>query len=71
MQTEFGVNVFDGNEDNYLVMRITKSPNEFIDGGDIFDGDNTFPGWALSSDNYDDEIRYILISPVKRKWPTL
>ena len=55
------------NESIYLGMRITKVPNEFIDGGGIADGANKFPGSTLSSHNYEGEMQDIAILPGRGK----
>ena len=44
-------------------MEIGNFQNEFTDDGDISDGDRTFPGATLSSNNYEEIIRRISILP--------
>ena len=46
-----------------LCMEITKVPNQFVDGGNIYDVTNAFGGLTLSSDNYESEIRDIAVLP--------
>ena len=48
-------------------MWITKSKNEFSDGGDIFAGTTMFSGAKLSTGNYEGEIQDIAIFPGRGK----
>ena len=49
----------------YLRMRITKEPIVFIEDGDIPDGANMFPVLTFSCGNYEGEMRYITILPIR------
>ena len=65
--SEYGFKVSAVNGSIYLGMNAQKLINEFIKGGDIFDGARTFPGVTLSSNNYADRIQDISILPRRAK----
>ena len=51
----------------YLVMGITKGPENFVGNGNSSDGGNTFSGLAVSSGNYGGGIQDTIISPCAEK----
>ena len=57
-------NVFGGNVSICLRMEIKMAPREFIEDGNIFDGDRAFPGVTLSSSNYEEKFKMFLFGRI-------
>ena len=53
---EYGVGFFEENEAIYFAMTVKKVSNEHTARGHIFDGNQTFTGAILSSNDYEGEF---------------